>query len=53
MRQITSNYNLPADACPTFAALYSGLAEMEANLHHHIHLENNILFPKARELEKA
>lgn len=47
MRKLTDGYTLPADACPTFAALYDGLAAMEDDLHQHIHLENNILFPKA------
>ena len=55
MRRLTDGYQLPADACPTFAALYEGLANMEADLHEHIHLENNILFPKsvAQEAEMA
>lgn len=47
MRKLTDNYQLPPDACQTFAALYGGLAAMEADLHEHIHLENNILFPKS------
>jgi regulator of cell morphogenesis and NO signaling len=47
MRQTTGNFQLPADACQTFAALYDGLKAMEADLHEHIHLENNILFPKS------
>ena len=47
MRTLTGDYTLPADACNTFRALYFGLAEMEADLHRHIHLENNILFPRA------
>jgi regulator of cell morphogenesis and NO signaling len=47
MRRLTSDYSLPADACPTFAELYQSLQELEADLHEHIHLENNILFPKA------
>lgn len=46
MRTLTSNYQLPGDACPTFAALYEGLVAVEADLHEHIHLENNILFPR-------
>ncbi len=53
MRTLTNNYALPPDACPTFAALYEGLEAMEADLHEHIHLENNILFPKTVEMEKA
>ncbi len=51
MRQITNNYTLPDDACPTFTALYEGLDALEKDLHEHIHLENNILFPKTQELE--
>ena len=47
MRRLTGDYTLPADACPTFAALYDELRRMEADLHEHIHLENNILFPRA------
>jgi regulator of cell morphogenesis and NO signaling len=46
-RKVTSNYALPADACPTFTALYAGLQAVERDLHRHIHLENNILFPRA------
>lgn len=45
MRGITDNYRLPDDACQTFAALYEALEALEADLHQHIHLENNILFP--------
>ena len=51
MRHITGGYELPDDACETFKALYDGLRELEKDLHDHIHLENNILFPKAIELE--
>jgi regulator of cell morphogenesis and NO signaling len=53
MREITSDYRLLEDACNTFRALYEGLEVMEADLHEHIHLENNILFPKSIELECA
>ena len=52
LRQTTADYTLPADACPTFAALYDGLLQLEADLHQHIHLENNILFPRAQEMEQ-
>ncbi len=51
MRRLTSDYALPADACPTFAGLYQDLQAMEADLHEHIHLENNILFPRAVAVE--
>jgi regulator of cell morphogenesis and NO signaling len=49
---LTNNYQLPADACNTYALTYQLLKEYEKDLHLHIHLENNILFPKAIELEK-
>jgi regulator of cell morphogenesis and NO signaling len=51
MRSATDDYALPADACPTFGALFEGLRELEADLHEHIHLENNILFPRAEAME--
>ena len=51
MRQVTSNYTLPADACMSFRTLYAALQEFEVDLHQHIHLENNLLFPRAIELE--
>lgn len=49
--ELTNNYKTPEGACNTFKALYSKLEEFEDNLHQHVHLENNILFPKARKLE--
>jgi len=51
MRDITNGYTTPEGSCPSFIALYFGLEELEKDLHRHIHLENNILFPKAIELE--
>lgn len=51
LRHITNEYALPADACGSFRALYQGLQELEADLHQHIHLENNLLFPRAIALE--
>jgi regulator of cell morphogenesis and NO signaling len=51
MRKLTDGYKLPNGACQTFAALYEGLATMESDLHTHIHLENNILFPKSVQQE--
>lgn len=53
MRRLTADYRLPADACPTFSSLYENLRQMEADLHQHIHLENNILFPRAIALEDS
>lgn len=52
MRQMTSDYSLPDDACPTFAALFEDLDALEKNLHEHIHLENNILFSNVQKLEE-
>lgn len=49
---LTNNYTPPEDACNTFRALYAKLEEFEQDLHQHIHLENNILFVKAIQLEK-
>lgn len=48
---LTNNYTPPAEACNTFRALYAKLEEFEQDLHQHIHLENNILHPKAIALE--
>ena len=52
LRNITAGYRLPDDACASYSLLYRLLAELEEDLHLHIHLENNILFPKALVLEK-
>jgi regulator of cell morphogenesis and NO signaling len=51
MRRATNGYALPENACMSFRMLYSALEEFEADLHQHIHLENNILFPRAIALE--
>ena len=47
MRKITNDYEVPEGACNTWRALWHGLAALEESLHQHIHLENNILFPRA------
>ena len=52
MREITNGYVLPEGACPSYGALYAGLADLERDLHRHIHLENNVLFPAATALER-
>jgi iron-sulfur cluster repair di-iron protein len=52
MREITNDYLLPEGACPSFTALYAGLQDLERDLHRHIHLENNVLFPAAADLEQ-
>jgi regulator of cell morphogenesis and NO signaling len=49
---LTNNYTPPSNACNSFQFLYSKLKDLEDDLHQHIHLENNILFPKALQLEK-
>jgi regulator of cell morphogenesis and NO signaling len=51
MRKVTSDYTVPADACISFKTLYEALEAFEQDLHQHIHLENNVLFPKALALE--
>ncbi|MFN0084647.1 MAG: iron-sulfur cluster repair di-iron protein [Blastocatellia bacterium] len=51
MRAAAGNYAAPADACISYQTLYQALAAFEADLHQHIHLENNILFPRAVEME--
>jgi regulator of cell morphogenesis and NO signaling len=53
IRDLTDSYNPPAYACATVRALYEGLMTLEKDLHIHIHLENNILFPRAIALEKC
>ena len=52
LREITNQYKVPDDACPSYQVLYEGLQAFEQDLHHHIHLENNILFPRALVLEE-
>ncbi len=52
LRELTRGYAVPADACGSFRAMLGGLAELESDLHVHIHKENNILFPKAIRLEE-
>jgi regulator of cell morphogenesis and NO signaling len=47
LRSITNDYSVPADACISYRTLYQALQGFEADLHQHIHLENNILFPRA------
>lgn len=52
IEELTSGYNPPADACNTYRVSFAFLKEFEEDLHLHIHIENNILFPKSIELEK-
>jgi regulator of cell morphogenesis and NO signaling len=51
IRRLSHNFVAPADACPTYHAFYDGLKDFEQDLHQHIHLENNILFPRAIDME--
>ena len=53
LRASSNGYAPPPDACVSYQTLYKTLAEFEADLHQHIHLENNILFPRAIALENA
>ncbi|HZP80914.1 MAG TPA: iron-sulfur cluster repair di-iron protein [Chthonomonadaceae bacterium] len=51
MRALTHDFTPPADACNTFRVLLDSLAELEADMHGHVHKENNILFPRAAAIE--
>jgi regulator of cell morphogenesis and NO signaling len=53
IRALSAEYQAPDSACPTYRALYHGLEEFERDLHHHVHLENNILFPRALHMEQG
>lgn len=52
IKKLSNNYIPPSDACSTYKLSYLKLKEFDDDLHEHVHLENNILFPKAIELEK-
>src|SRR5436190_936787 len=53
IRKVTSDYTVPSDGCISYRTLYEALEALEKDLHQHIHLENNILFPRAVELEEG
>jgi len=53
IREETGNYSVPPDGCASYKALYRALPAFAADLHQHIHLENNILFPQTVELEET
>src|SRR5262249_15789214 len=53
IRDISSNFGVPEGACVSFQTLYRDLEALEQDLHQHIHLENNILFPRAMDMESA
>lgn len=52
IRKLSDGYSLPQDACASYSLLFKMLQEFEEDLHQHVNLENNLLFPKAIELEK-
>ncbi|MDF2865285.1 MAG: protein of unknown function ScdA domain protein [Clostridia bacterium] len=52
LRKITNEYIIPADACNTYKSAYEKLEDLESDLFEHIHLENNILFPRLYSLKK-
>ena len=53
LRSVTGDYSVPEDACISYQTLYQALQDFEKDLHQHIHLENNILFPRASAMEPA
>lgn len=53
LHELTGGYTPPPAACNTWRALYAGLAELEEDIHRHIHLENSVLFPAARMMAAA
>ncbi|HJQ34907.1 MAG TPA: iron-sulfur cluster repair di-iron protein [Pyrinomonadaceae bacterium] len=53
IRAAAHDFQPPADACMSFSALYRAIEDFEKDLHQHIHLENNVLFPRAVELENS
>ena len=53
MRELSVDYSAPPDSCPSFKGLYAGLEDLERDLHQHIHLENNVLFPQAIDAERS
>lgn len=52
IRTACDDFNIPEGVCTTYRAMYQGLEDFERDLHHHVHLENNILFPRALTMEK-
>jgi regulator of cell morphogenesis and NO signaling len=51
LRSLSRGFAVPADACTTYRALYEGLVRFERELHEHVHLENNVLFPRVTRLQ--
>ncbi|HUE83073.1 MAG TPA: hemerythrin domain-containing protein [Pyrinomonadaceae bacterium] len=53
LRETSSDYTVPKDGCISYQTLYQAMEAFEQDLHQHIHLENNVLFPRAVEMEDA
>jgi regulator of cell morphogenesis and NO signaling len=53
LRRLTDGYRAPPDGCASFRLFYDGLAELEADIHAHVHKENHVLFPASIERERA
>lgn len=53
MRGVTDDFAVPHDACTTYRAMLDALAQLERDMHQHVHKENNILFPRAVEREAS
>jgi len=53
MRKLSCDYKVPENACMSYKTFYEALEAFEQDLHQHIHLENNVLFPMASKLEAA
>ena len=53
IRELTNGYLVPADGCATYTACMRELEQFERDLHEHVHLENNVLFPKAIQMERV
>ena len=51
IRHLSRDFTAPTDACASYRTLYQAMEAFEQDLHQHIHLENNILFPRAAELQ--
>jgi regulator of cell morphogenesis and NO signaling len=53
LRTLTNGYTPPADACAKYHEMLEGLAALEADMYTHVHLENNVLLPRARVLAQS
>ena len=52
IRDLTGGFTPPDDGCATYRVCFEELAHFEHDLHRHVHLENNVLFPRAIEIER-